>query len=52
VRWIWLGLGIAFELGIAVGLKLGAFPFGMLALYWVLLVPDDLRRFARRARPA
>lgn len=44
VRWIWLALGIVFELGIAIGLKLGAFPFGMLALFWVLLLPDELQR--------
>lgn len=44
LRWIWIGLGIAFEIGIAVGLRLGAFPFGMLALFWVLLRPDELQR--------
>jgi hypothetical protein len=50
VRWIWFGLGVAFELGIAVGLRLGAFPFGMLALFWVLLLPEELERLERRAR--
>lgn len=44
LRWIWLSLGISFELGIALGLKLGAFPFGMLALFWVLLLPSELER--------
>jgi hypothetical protein len=44
VRWIWIGLGISFELGIAIGLRLGSFPFGMLALYPVLLVPEELAR--------
>lgn len=44
LRWIWLALGVAFELGIAIGLKLGAFPFGMLALFWVLLLPGELER--------
>jgi hypothetical protein len=44
VRWIWIALGVFFELGIAIGLKLGAFPFGMLALFWVLLLPRELQR--------
>ena len=48
-RWIWFGLGIGFELGIAIGLKLGAFPFGMLALFPLLLLPDDFSRFRYRA---
>ncbi len=52
LRWIWLGLGVAFELGIAVGLKLGAFPFGMLALYPVLLLPSEVERLTSRARRA
>ena len=43
VRWVWIALGIAFELGIAFGLRLGSFPYGMLALYPVLLHPDELR---------
>ena len=41
-RWIWIALGVSFEVGIAVGLRLGSFPFGMLALYPVLLHPDQL----------
>ena len=44
LRWIWLSLGISFELGIALGLRLGAFPFGMLALFWVLLLPSELEQ--------
>lgn len=43
LRWIWLALGIAVHLGIAVLLRLGAFPWGMLALYPALLLPRDLR---------
>lgn len=42
VRWVWIALGIAFELGIAFGLRLGSFPYGMLALYPVLLHPDEV----------
>jgi len=36
LRWIWVALGVGFSLGIAVTLRLGIFPFGMLALYPVL----------------
>jgi hypothetical protein len=48
LRWVWLGLAVAFELGIAVALKLGAFPFGMLALFPVLLLPGELERALNR----
>ncbi|MBL9013059.1 MAG: HTTM domain-containing protein [Myxococcales bacterium] len=37
LRWIWIGLGVAFHLGLAVTVSLGVFPWGMLALYPVLL---------------
>lgn len=47
LRWIWLGLGVSFQLGIAIGLKLGAFPYGMLALYPVLLLPAEVERIGR-----
>jgi hypothetical protein len=43
-RWIWLGLGISFELGIAITMRIGDFPWGMLALYPVLLLPEELQR--------
>jgi hypothetical protein len=49
-RWIWIALGVSFELGIAVGLRLGSFPYGMLALYPVLLRPEDFT-FRARATP-
>ncbi|HWU87510.1 MAG TPA: hypothetical protein VN253_09560 [Kofleriaceae bacterium] len=39
VRWLWLGLGAAFHLGIALGMTMGIFPWGMLALYPALLLP-------------
>jgi hypothetical protein len=48
VRWIWFSLYIFFELGIAVGLKLGPFPWGMLAFWPVLLLPDELERLVAR----
>jgi len=47
LRWVWLALGVAFHLGIAVFLQLGSFPWGMLALYPALLLPRDLRRLGR-----
>ena len=40
-RWIWIALGVSFEIGIAVGLRLGSFPYGMLALYPVLVYASD-----------
>ena len=52
VRWIWIGLGISFELGIAFGLRLGVFPWGMLAIYPVLLRPGELRRPPLRGVPS
>ena len=36
LRWIWIGLGLCFQLGIALVLRIGIFPWGMLALYPVL----------------
>lgn len=44
LRWLWIGLGISFELGIALTLRLGNFPWGMLALFPVLLLPSELAR--------
>lgn len=42
VRWVWIGVGISFHLGIALSMRLGMFPFGMLALYPALLHPDEI----------
>ena len=44
LRWIWLALGVTFHLGIAVFLRIGVFPWAMLALYPVLLLPRELAR--------
>ena len=44
LRWIWIALGLAFHVGIAIFLRLGIFPWGMLALYPVLLRADELVR--------
>jgi len=50
LRWMWIALGLAFHLGIAIGMRLGIFPWGMLALYPVLLFPDELQRALRLAQ--
>ena len=42
-RRIWIAVGVGFHVGIAIFLRLGVFPYGMLALYPVLLPPDELR---------
>jgi hypothetical protein len=39
LRWVWIATGVLFHLGIAMTLKLGIFPWGMLALYPVLFAP-------------
>jgi hypothetical protein len=51
VRWVWIALGMTFEVGIAIFLCIGDFPWGMLALYPVLLLPEDLQRL-NTAEPA
>ena len=50
-RWIWIALGVAFHVGIAITLRLGIFPYGMLALYPALLRPEELQR-RKGERPA
>jgi hypothetical protein len=52
VRWSWLAVGFGFHLGIALTMRLGMFPFGMLAVWPVFLHPDELARAARYARPS
>jgi hypothetical protein len=47
LRWAWIALGLSFHFGIAIGMRLGIFPFGMLALYPVLLAPDEIARITR-----
>jgi vitamin K-dependent gamma-carboxylase-like protein len=52
LRWIWLGTGAAFHLGIALTMTMGIFPWGMLALYPALLLPRDLRRLGAAGPPS
>ena len=42
LRWAFLALGAGLHLGIAVTMRLGIFPFGMLALYPLFLHPSEL----------
>jgi hypothetical protein len=49
IRWIWLGAGMSLHAGIALTMKIGLFPFGMLALYPAFVHPDELRRALNRA---
>lgn len=44
LRWLWIGTGVFFHIGIAVTMRLGIFPWGMLALYPVLFRADELAR--------
>jgi hypothetical protein len=48
VRWVWMALGTALHLGIAVTMRLGIFPFGMLALYPIFVHPEELLRAKAR----
>jgi len=42
LRWVWLALGASLHLGIALTMRLGIFPFGMLAMYPLFLHPSEL----------
>jgi len=50
LRWLWIGLGVAFHIGIAVFLRIGVFPWAMLAMYPVLLRPAEVSRLGQRLR--
>ncbi|MBX3250969.1 MAG: HTTM domain-containing protein [Myxococcales bacterium] len=50
VREVWIALGVAFHVGLVFTLRLGIFPFGMLALYWAFFTPDELHDAASRWR--
>lgn len=39
IRWWWISIGVAFHVGLVVTMPIGMFPWGMLALYPVLLRP-------------
>jgi len=44
LRWLWIAVGVMFHLGLVIALPIGMFPWGMLALYPVLLRPSELTR--------
>lgn len=50
VRWAWLCFGVLLHLGIALTMTLGIFSFGVLALYPVLVHPDELSAAWARLR--
>ena len=50
VRWIWLGVGAALHLGIALTMTLGMFPYGVLALYPLFLHPEEYARAGEARR--
>ena len=47
VRWVWLFSGVSLHSGIALGMKIGLFPFGILALYPAFLAPAETLAFGR-----
>lgn len=42
LHWLWIAVGIWFHVQLALTMELGIFPYGMLALYWVFVSPDEL----------
>jgi hypothetical protein len=44
IRWIWIVVGAALHLGIALTMTLGMFPYGVLALYPLFLHPEEYVR--------
>jgi hypothetical protein len=44
LRWVWIVTGVLLHLNIAVFMRLGLFPWAMIAMYPVLLHPDELVR--------
>jgi hypothetical protein len=52
LRMVWILTGLAFHLGLAASMRLGIFPWGMLALYPALLSPPDWAALTDRLRAA
>ncbi|AKF03886.1 HTTM domain-containing protein [Sandaracinus amylolyticus] len=50
VREVWLALGIGFHVALIFSLRLGIFPWGMLALYPAFLTPSELDALVARVR--
>jgi hypothetical protein len=49
VRWVWMALGASLHVGIIFTMQLGIFPFGMLALYPLLVRAEEYERVAARS---
>ena len=47
-REMWIFLGLCLHVGLMVTMRLGIFPYGILALYPAFFHPDELRRLGRR----
>lgn len=50
LRWAWLVVGVGLHLGIALTMRLGIFPFGILALYPLFLHPHEIEVLLARLR--
>jgi hypothetical protein len=50
-RWVWLATGVTFHVMLVLTIRLGLFPFGMLALYPAFVKPRELATFLARVRP-
>jgi len=50
IRWLWLATGVSLHSGIALGMKIGLFPFGILALYPAFVRPPELLAALERVR--
>ena len=46
-RAVWIATGVTFHLALALTMRLGIFPFGVLALYPALMRPDEAARIGR-----
>jgi hypothetical protein len=49
-RWVWLAVGVSFHVMLVATIRLGIFPFGMLALYAAFLKPRELAAVLRQVR--
>jgi hypothetical protein len=47
---VWIGTGVVFHLMLAATMKLGIFPFGVLAVYPAFFAPEEITVFVKRAR--
>ncbi|MCA9571189.1 MAG: HTTM domain-containing protein [Myxococcales bacterium] len=42
LHWVWIATGMVFHVLLAATMELGIFPWGMMALYWAFLHPDEI----------